>query len=67
MAKDNSNHLKLKPGDRVKSFIHPNGSVVVLPELAVTALRGMLKPRGPRTVTIEEMREAVLAAAESRF
>jgi len=38
-------HLGLKPGDRVKFFIHPNGSVVLLPKLPVSALRGMLKAR----------------------
>ena len=25
-------HLALKPGDRVKFFVHPDGSVVLLPE-----------------------------------
>lgn len=50
-------HLGLKPGDRVKFFVHPDGSVVLLPKLPVTALRGILKSR--RRVTIEEMNEAV--------
>jgi len=53
-------HLALKPGDRIKFFVHPNGNVVLLPELPVTALRGMLKPRRP-PLTIEEMD---VAAAE---
>ena len=26
-------HLRLKPGDRVKFFVHPDGSVVLLPQL----------------------------------
>ena len=60
-------HLKLKPGDRVKFFIHPNGSVELLPDLPVTALRGILKSRQRRAVTIEEMRQAVLAGAEDRY
>ena len=57
--------LGLKPGDRIKFFMHPNGSVVILPKLSVSALRGMLKtPRAP--VTIEEMDEAIASgAAES--
>jgi AbrB family looped-hinge helix DNA binding protein len=51
-------HLHLKPGDRLKFFIHPDGSVVLLPKLPVTALRGILKP--PRqSVTIEEMNESI--------
>ena len=47
-------HLGLKPGDRIKFFVHPNGSVVLLPKLPVSALRGIVKPRQP-PVTIEEM------------
>ena len=36
-------HLGLKPGDRVKFFVHPDGSVVLLPKLPASAVRGMLK------------------------
>lgn len=57
-------HLGLKPGDRVKFFVHPDGSVVLLPTLPVAALRGMLKPR--RRVTIEEMNEAISSRAAER-
>ena len=57
-------HLHLQPGDRVKFFIHPNGSVVILPKLPVTALRGMLK-RPRRPVSIEEMNEAIAAGASA--
>jgi AbrB family looped-hinge helix DNA binding protein len=53
-------HLGLKPGDRVKFFMHPDGSVVLLPKLPVTALRGMPKPR--RRVMIEQMNEAIIHA-----
>jgi antitoxin PrlF len=58
-------HLQLKPGDRVKFFIHPDGSVVLLPKVPVSALRGILeRPRRP--VSIDEMNEAAAAgAAES--
>ncbi len=55
-------HLGLKPGDRVKFFIHPDGTVVLLPKLPVAALRGMLKRRGP-TVTIKQMDDAIAAGA----
>jgi antitoxin PrlF len=55
-------HLRLKPGDRVKFFIHPDGSVVLLPKLPASALRGMLKPRR-RGVTVDEMTEAAAAGA----
>ena len=55
-------HLGLKPGDRIKFFVHPDGSVVLLPKLAVSSLRGIVKaPRRP--VTIEEMNEAAISGA----
>ena len=56
-------HLGLKPGDRVKFFVHPDGSVVLLPKLPVTALRGILKTR--RHATIEQMNEAIAAQASA--
>ena len=55
-------HLRVKPGDRVKFFIHPDGTVVMLPKLPVTALRGILRWDGP-PATIEEMNEAIAAGA----
>ncbi len=58
-------HLRLKPGDRVKFFIHPDGSVVLLPKLPASALRGMLTPRR-RGVTIEDMTEAAAIGASER-
>jgi antitoxin PrlF len=51
-------HLRLKPGDRVKFFVHPDGSVVLLPKLRASALRGIIKSRRRRPVTIAEMKEA---------
>jgi AbrB family looped-hinge helix DNA binding protein len=59
-------HLRLKPGDRVKFFVHPDGSVVLLPKLPASALRGIVGPRGRRTVTIEEMSEAAIAGAAAK-
>jgi antitoxin PrlF len=58
-------HLGLKQGDRVKFFVHPDGSVVILPKLPVRALRGIVKPRR-KPVTIEEMHEAAAAGAARR-
>jgi antitoxin PrlF len=51
-------HLGLKPGDRVKFFMHPDGSVVLLPKLPASALRGIAAGRRP-PATLEEMNEAV--------
>jgi antitoxin PrlF len=55
-------HLRLKPGDRIKFFVRPDGSVVLLPKLPASALRGIVK-RGQRLVTIEEMSAAAAAGA----
>ena len=56
-------HLRLKPGDRVKFFVHPDGSVVLLPKLPASALRGIVKSRHRRSVTIAEMTDAVAQGA----
>jgi antitoxin PrlF len=47
--------------DRIKVFVHPDGSLVLLPKRPVVALRGIAA--GRQTVTIEEMNEAVAEAA----
>jgi hypothetical protein len=57
-----SHHLNDR--DRIKFFLHPNGTVVLLPKVPVTALRGILKSR--RRVSLEEMAEAVGSAAGVR-
>jgi antitoxin PrlF len=55
-------HLGLRPGDRLKFFVHPDGCVVLLPKLPATALRGIVRPRHC-PVTIEAMTEAIGAGA----
>jgi antitoxin PrlF len=55
-------HLRLKPGDRVKFFVHPDGSVVLLPKLPVSSLRGIVKVRR-RPATIEQMSNAAAVGA----
>jgi len=56
-------YLRLKPGDRIKFFMHPDGSVVLLPKRPVSTLRGLLKSK--HKVTIEEMNAAVVGGAAS--
>jgi antitoxin PrlF len=56
--------LGLKAGDRVKFFVHPDGSVVLLPKRPAAALRGIVKAR--RAVTVDEMNEAAAAGATGR-
>jgi antitoxin PrlF len=63
IPKEIREHLGLKAGDRVKFFLHPNGSVVLLPVRPIRVLRGMLKSRRRRAVSIEEMNEGIAEGA----
>ena len=58
-------HLHVKPGDRVKFFVHPNGTVFLLPKLPVSALRGIVK--SSRRATLEEMDEAIADGITKRY
>jgi antitoxin PrlF len=55
-------HLHVGPGDRIKFFIHPDGSVALLPKLATSTLNGMLRTRR-RPVSLDEMEAAIAAGA----
>jgi len=46
--------------------VHPDGSVVLLPKIPASALRGIVKPRRHRPVTIEEIAAAAAAGARRR-
>lgn len=59
-------HLGLKPGDRVKFFIHPDGRVMLLPTAPISGLRGILKKPGRKPVTIEEMDNAIAEGVTER-
>lgn len=56
-------HLGLKPGDRVKFFVHPDGSVVLLPKLPAATLRGVLQSQRRRPVSLDEMTKAAAQGA----
>jgi AbrB family looped-hinge helix DNA binding protein len=57
--------LGLSPGDRVKFFVHPDGTVFLLPKAPVSRLRGMVK--GPRRVSLDEMDEAIAAGVSQNY
>ncbi|HEY6968245.1 MAG TPA: type II toxin-antitoxin system PrlF family antitoxin [Candidatus Angelobacter sp.] len=56
-------YLGLKPGDRLKFFLHPDGTVVLLPKLPARSLRGIVRSRRRRPVTINEMSKAAAEGA----
>jgi len=55
-------HLRVKPGDRLKFFMHPDGTVVLLPKFPITALRGIVKYSG-KPVTLQSMEQAIASGA----
>ena len=57
-------HLKLSPGDKLDFVIEPEGRVVIRPaKLDVRTLKGMLRRRGGRVLSIEEMNAAIASGA----
>ncbi|HKR26716.1 MAG TPA: AbrB/MazE/SpoVT family DNA-binding domain-containing protein [Acidobacteriaceae bacterium] len=66
IPKEAREHLRLKPGDRVKFFIAADGHVVILPVLPITALKGILPARGKRA-SLTDMDEAIAKGAVARF
>ena len=56
-------HLHLGPGDRIKFFVHPDGSVVILPKIPTSALKGIVSAGRNRPASIEEMKRAIADGA----
>ena len=52
-------HLKARPGDRLKFFLHPNGTVVLIPKLPVSSIKGIFAGRVKKPVSVAEMDAAI--------
>lgn len=50
-------HLHLQPGDRIKFFVHPDGSVVILPKIPTSQLKGIVKAH--QRASLAELDKAV--------
>ncbi|MEO8662765.1 MAG: type II toxin-antitoxin system PrlF family antitoxin [Bryobacteraceae bacterium] len=50
-------HLQVKPGDRIKFFLHPDGTVVILPKIPTSRLKGIV--RAGRRVSLNAMEAAI--------
>ena len=59
-------YLNLKPGDRFKFFLQPDGAVVILPKIRTARLKGSV-PRLDRAISVEEIDTAVEAGATRRL
>jgi antitoxin PrlF len=51
-------YLNLKPGDRFKFFFQPDGTVVILPKIPTSRLKGSV-PKLNRPLSVEEMNLAM--------
>ena len=58
-------HLHVGPGDQIKVFVHPDGSVVILPKVPISSLKGIVRAR--RRVSLDEMDAAISQGATARF
>jgi len=56
-------HLGVGPGDRLKFFLHPDGTVVILPKIPTAALKGIISSRRRKAPSVEEMHQAIAAKA----
>ena len=57
--------LHLAPGDKVKFFLHPDGSLAILPKLPASTLRGMMRYSGPQ-VSLEQMEAGIAEGSTAR-
>ena len=60
------NYLNLKPGDRFKFFLQPDGTVAILPKIPTSKLKGSLA-KLKRPVSLKEIDAAIEAGAAERF
>lgn len=54
-------HLQLRPGDRIKFFLHPDGTVVILPKIPASRLKGIVRGRG--RVSLDDLESAIAEGA----
>jgi AbrB family looped-hinge helix DNA binding protein len=57
--------LRLRPGDQLKFFLHPDG-VIILPTIPTQRLKGSV-PKLARSVSLKQIDEAIATGATARF
>lgn len=65
IPKDIRQHLKIDQGDKVEFFVGENGVVIISPVKSdVRELKGII-PKPNKPVSIEDMKKAIIAGANS--
>ena len=65
IPKDIRQHLKIDQGDKIEFFVGENGMVIISPIRSdVRKLKGIV-PKPDKPVSIEQMKEAIIAGATS--
>ena len=59
--------LNLRPKDRVKFFLHPDGTVVLLPRIPTSSLKGIVSGGPEQPVSLEEMDAAIESESVKRY
>ena len=59
-------YLQLRPGDKFKFFLQPDGTVALLPRVPVGRLKGTV-PSLNRPASVEEINKAIEAGAAERL
>ncbi len=63
IPKDIRQHLKIDQGDKIEFFVGENGVVIISPiKSDVRRLKGII-PKPDKPVSIEDMKEAIIASA----
>jgi len=60
-------YLHIEPGDRIKFFLHPDGSVVILPKIPISSLKGIVPGNAAHPASLDDMQAAIEAGATQGF
>lgn len=63
IPKEVREHLGVKPGDKVKCVLLPDGRVYLLPRKSASEVSGMLHRPDQRPISVKQMNEGISQAA----
>ena len=59
--------LRLQPGDKVKLFYHPDGTLAIRPRIPISALKGTVPVPVDGPISLEAMDKAIRKRAARTF